>query len=53
MSRNHNLCINYLYDPSEIIIYLFSGHLVKSNTKFKMCIHMFYSHTGSKRAGAV
>ena len=54
-SRNHNLCIkkNDSYNPSEIIISIFSGYFVKSNTKFKMCLHMivFYSHTGSTRGG--
>ena len=54
ISRNHNLCIkNYFYNPREIILSIFSGYFVKSNTKFKMCVHMivFYSHTGSKRVG--
>ena len=44
---------NYFYNPSKIIITLLSGYFVKSNTKLKMCVHIivFYSHTGSKRAG--
>ena len=44
---------NYLYDPSEIITSHFKGYFVKSNTKFKICVHMivFYSHTGSKKDG--
>ena len=44
---------NYLYIPSEIIISLVSGYFVKSNTTFNMCVHVivFFSHTGSKRAG--
>ena len=53
-SRNHNLCIkHYFYNPSEIIIYIFSRYFVKSNAKFKMCVHtiVFYWHTGSKRGG--
>ena len=46
------ICV-YKYNPCEIIISIFSGHFVKSNTKFKMCVHMIvvYSHTGSKRRG--
>ena len=46
---------NYFYNPSEIIISLFSGYFVKSNTKCKMCVHMiaFYSHTGSKKGGGI
>ena len=44
---------NYFYNPSEIIISLFSEYFVKSNTKLKMCVHIivFYLHTGLKRAG--
>ena len=53
ISRNHNFCVKiYFYYPSEIIISLFTGYFVKSNTNFKMWVfflHMivFYSHTWS------
>ena len=36
----------YIYIYKYLIIYLFSGYFVKSNTKFKMCIHMIvFFHT--------
>ena len=50
ISRNHNLCIQLFYDPSEIIIYIFTGYFIKSNTKFKMCVRIIvFIHTHGRR----